>query len=182
MGMGSALDTLCGQSYGAKQYYMLGIHKQRAMLVITLACVPLAFLWAQTSQILVLCGQRPKIAAEAGRYARCMIPSLFAYGLLQCHVRFMQAQNAVFPIMLCAGLTVLVHVGACCVLVHGLGLGIAGAAFGNSISYWVYVLILACYVRVSKNCERTWNGFSREALRDVLGFIKLAVPSATMVW
>ncbi|BBN67956.1 MATE efflux family protein [Prunus dulcis] len=30
------LDTFCGQSYGAKQYHMLGIHMQRAMLVLLL--------------------------------------------------------------------------------------------------------------------------------------------------
>ncbi|KAK2635319.1 hypothetical protein Ddye_030111 [Dipteronia dyeriana] len=26
LGMGSALETLCGQAYGAKQYHMLGVH------------------------------------------------------------------------------------------------------------------------------------------------------------
>ncbi|KAJ8622911.1 hypothetical protein MRB53_031440 [Persea americana] len=31
-GMGSALDTLCGQSYGAKQYHMLGLGKNGAAL------------------------------------------------------------------------------------------------------------------------------------------------------
>ncbi|KAJ8553936.1 hypothetical protein K7X08_024614 [Anisodus acutangulus] len=29
LGMGSALETLCGQAYGAKQYHMFGIHMQR---------------------------------------------------------------------------------------------------------------------------------------------------------
>ncbi|XP_027190129.2 protein DETOXIFICATION 16-like [Cicer arietinum] len=36
MGMSSALDTFCGQAYEAKQYHMVGIYTQRAMLVITL--------------------------------------------------------------------------------------------------------------------------------------------------
>ncbi|XP_073219827.1 uncharacterized protein [Cicer arietinum] len=34
MGMSSTLDTFCGQAYGAKQYHMVGIYTQRAMLVI----------------------------------------------------------------------------------------------------------------------------------------------------
>ncbi|MBA0685237.1 hypothetical protein Goari_012910, partial [Gossypium aridum] len=34
LGMATALDTLFGQSYGAKQYSMLGIHMQRAMLIL----------------------------------------------------------------------------------------------------------------------------------------------------
>ncbi|XP_026377225.1 protein DETOXIFICATION 16-like isoform X2 [Papaver somniferum] len=86
MGMGSALDTLCGQSYGAKQYHMLGIHMQRGMLVLLLVSVPLSFIWANTGRILIAVGQDPEISAEAGVYARYMIPSLFAYGLLQCHI------------------------------------------------------------------------------------------------
>jgi MATE family multidrug resistance protein len=40
--------------------------------------------------ILLLFGQGAEIAAEAaGTFARWMIPALFAYGSLQCHVRFL---------------------------------------------------------------------------------------------
>ena len=51
-GCQSALDTFCGQSYGAKQYHMLGIHMQRAMIILSLVCVPLAVIWANTGSIL----------------------------------------------------------------------------------------------------------------------------------
>uniref|UniRef100_A0ACD5UWR0 Uncharacterized protein n=2 Tax=Avena sativa TaxID=4498 RepID=A0ACD5UWR0_AVESA len=33
-GMSTSLDTLCGQAFGAKQYHLLGIYKQRAILVL----------------------------------------------------------------------------------------------------------------------------------------------------
>ena len=33
LGLATALDTFCGQSNGAGQYHMLGIHMQRSMLV-----------------------------------------------------------------------------------------------------------------------------------------------------
>ncbi|PRQ37517.1 putative multi antimicrobial extrusion protein [Rosa chinensis] len=56
IGMGSALDTFCGQSYGAKQYHMLGVHMQRAMLVILLACIPLATIWFNAGHILKFLG------------------------------------------------------------------------------------------------------------------------------
>lgn len=88
LGMASALDTLCGQAFGARQYYLLGIYKQRAMFLLTLVSLPLAVVWFYTGEILLLFGQDADIAAEAGTYARWMIPLLFAYGLLQCHVRF----------------------------------------------------------------------------------------------
>ncbi|KAF5182774.1 Detoxification-like protein [Thalictrum thalictroides] len=181
MGMGSALDTLCGQSYGAKQYHMLGIHMQRAMFILTLISIPLAFIWAYTGPILKLVGQDPDISAEAGLYARYMIPSLFAYGLLQCHVRFLQTQNIVFPMVISSGITTLLHILVCWVLVFKIGLGNRGAALANSFSYWINVILLALYVNFSPACKRTWTGFSKEALHDVFNFIKLAVPSAVMV-
>ncbi|XP_072959517.1 protein DETOXIFICATION 16-like isoform X2 [Typha angustifolia] len=181
MGMGSALDTLCGQAFGAKQFNMLGIHMQRAMLVLMLVSIPLAIVWACTGQILLLCGQDSEIANEAGVYSRWMIPSLFAYGLLQCHVRFLQTQNIVFPIMLSSGITAMLHILVCWILVYQVGLGSKGAALGNGISNWINVLLLALYVRLSNNCKKTWTGFSKEALHDILNFIKLAVPSALMV-
>ncbi|XP_076943502.1 protein DETOXIFICATION 16-like [Bidens hawaiensis] len=181
MGMASALDTLCGQSYGAKQYHMLGIYMQRAMVILTVVGIPLAVIWFNTASILKFVGQAPDIAEEAGVYARFMLPSLFAYGLLQCLVRFLQTQNIVFVMMLSSGTATLIHVLVCWILVFKLELGSKGAALANSISYWNNVILLALYVKFSSACKKTWTGFSREAFHDILAFIKLAIPSAVMV-
>ncbi|XP_059630588.1 protein DETOXIFICATION 16-like isoform X1 [Cornus florida] len=181
MGMASALETFCGQSYGAKQYHMLGIHMQRAMLILLLVSIPLAFIWAYTGPILKALGQDPTISDEAGLYANFMIPSLSAYGLLQCLVRFLQTQNNVFPMMLSSGITTLLHILVCWVLVFKSGLGNRGAALANSISYWINVLFLALYVKFSPSCANTWTGFSKEALQNILTFLRLSVPSAVMV-
>nr|QBM79472.1 MATE42 [Rehmannia glutinosa] len=161
VGMACALDTYCGQSYGAKQYHMLGIHMQRAMLVLLLVSIPLACIWATAGDILQILGQDPAIAAEAGVYARYMIPSIFPFALLQCQFRFLQTQNNVVPMMLTSGITTLVHIPICWLLISKFGLGSKGAALANGISYW--------------------TGFSKEALQNVSKFIWLAVPSAIMV-
>nr|CAB3467982.1 unnamed protein product [Digitaria exilis] len=181
LGMASALDTLCGQAFGARQYHLVGINKQRAMLLLTAVSVPLAVVWFYTGDILLLFGQDADIAAEAGTFARWMIPALFAYGPLRCHVRFLQTQNIVVPVMASAGATAACYLVVCWVLVFGLGMGSKGAALGNAVSYWVNVAILAVYVRVSPDCNKTWTGFSMEAFGDALGFLRLAVPSALMV-
>ncbi|KAI3880609.1 hypothetical protein MKX03_037481 [Papaver bracteatum] len=181
MGMGSALDTLCGQSYGAKQYHMLGVHMQRGMLVLLLVSVPLAFIWANTGHILIAVGQDSEISAEAGVYAHYMIPCIFAYGLLQCHIRFLQTQNIAFPMMISSAITTLLHFFVCWILVFKAGLGIRGAAMASSISYWINLILLVLYVKYSGKCDRSWTGFSKEALHDILNFLRLAIPSAIMV-
>ncbi|XP_042000523.1 protein DETOXIFICATION 16-like [Salvia splendens] len=181
MGMASALDTLCGQSYGAKQYHMLGIHAQRAMFVLLLVCIPLALVWANTGPILQALGQDPTISMEAGTYARYMIPCVFGYAILQCQVRFLQTQSIVFPMMISSGITTVLHLVVCWILVFKSGLGSKGAALASCVSYWLNVLLLSLYIKFSPSCSRTWTGFSREALHDVLNFIRLGLPSAMMV-
>ncbi|KAF0892671.1 hypothetical protein E2562_017649 [Oryza meyeriana var. granulata] len=180
-GMASSLDTLCGQAFGAKQYHLLGVYKQRAILVLGLVSVAVAVVWAYTGELLLLFGQDPEIAAGAGSFIRWMIPSLFVYGLLQCHVRFLQTQNIVLPVMVSSGVTAVSHLPVCWLLVYRVGLGSKGAALANAISYLTNVTILAAYVRLSPACGSTWTGLSSEALRDMVGFMRLAVPSALMV-
>ncbi|KAK2397409.1 Protein DETOXIFICATION 16 [Trifolium repens] len=182
-GMASALDTLCGQSYGAKQYRMLGIHMQRAMFILIIVAIPVTIIWANTSSILIFLGQDPEISIEAGNYATLMVPCLFAYGLLQCLNRFLQTQNIVFPMMFSSAVTTLLHLPLCWIMVYKSGLGSRGAAIANSISNWVNVTILSLYVKFSPSCKKTWNGFSKEALalNNVPIFLKLAIPSAVMV-
>ena len=134
--MGSALDTFCGQSFGAKQYHMLGVHKQRAMVVLLLVSIPVAFIWNNTGHILASLGQDPEISAEAGLYAHFMIPSIFAIALLQCHIRFLQAQNTVVPMMITTGFTTLLHIFACWMLVFKSGLHLQMPSLIGSMSYY----------------------------------------------
>ncbi|TYI53220.1 hypothetical protein E1A91_D12G303800v1 [Gossypium mustelinum] len=144
MGMSTALETLCGQSYGAKQYHMLGTHTQRAMLILSLITIPLAIILANTGSILSAVGQDPEISRAAGVYACYMIPTLFAYAILQCLLRFLRTQNNIFPMVLSSGITTLIHVFICWILVFKLSFGNKGAALAGSISLesWSFQILV----------------------------------------
>ncbi|KAL0013356.1 hypothetical protein SO802_000425 [Lithocarpus litseifolius] len=180
IGMGSALDTYCGQAYGAKQYRMLGIHTQRAMIVLLLSCFPIILIWAKARHILVFLRQDPEISAAAGLYARFLIPCIFGYAIVQCHVRFLQAQNNVLPMMVSTGISTFSHLFTCWVLVFKCGLGSKGAALANGISYWINALLLMAYVQTSPSCKNTWAGFSKEAFYGIYQFLKISIPSTIM--
>ncbi|KAK7358168.1 hypothetical protein VNO77_00092 [Canavalia gladiata] len=181
MGLAAALDTFCGQSFGAGQYHMLGIHMQRSMLVVSVMSVFLAIIWANTEPILNAMHQDKAISKEAGSYACFMIPSLFAYGFLQCILKFLQTQNIAFPMVLTSGIAALLHVFLCWVLVFKSSLGSRGAALSNSICYWVNAILIFMYVKFSSSCKQSWTGFSRRAMHNLLDFLKLAIPSAFML-
>ncbi|XP_021727120.1 protein DETOXIFICATION 16-like [Chenopodium quinoa] len=182
LGMASALETVCGQSYGAEKYNMVGIHTQRAMVLLMLISIPISVIWSYTETILVTLGQDHDIAAGAALYARFMIPSLFSYSLLQCLIRFFQTQNIVIPMMLTSGVTTLCRILICWLLVFKFALGIKGAALANTISYWINCLLLALYVKFSSSCSRTWtSSFSKASFLGIPALLRLAIPSAVMV-
>ena len=64
------MDTLIGQAYGAGAYRLMGLHAQRAMLILTLAAVPVAVIWSLTEPILRSgLAIDPVVAASAGRWS-----------------------------------------------------------------------------------------------------------------
>ncbi|CAN1240332.1 Protein DETOXIFICATION 16 [Linum grandiflorum] len=143
--------------------------------------IPLSLIWANTTPILIALRQQKDISEGAGAYVKFMIPGLFAYGILQCLVKFLQTQSIVFPMQLSSAAVTLLHILLCWVFVFKLGTGPRGAAISISVSNWINVLLLSLYVKFSPLCAETWTGFSNEAFSDVWSFLKLAIPSAFMV-
>ncbi|GAU12837.1 hypothetical protein TSUD_73240 [Trifolium subterraneum] len=181
MGICSALETFCGQSNGAGKYHMLGIHVQRCMVVVSVVSVFIAIVWGNTESILVAMHQDKGIAKEAGLYAFYLIPSLFAYGLLQCIVKFLQTQSIVLPMVATSCIAALLHTILCWVLIFKVKFGSRGAALSTSICYWANVLLISLYVKFSSSCNQTWTGFSRTALCNIFDFLRLALPSTLMI-
>lgn len=68
------------------------------------------------------------------------------------------------------------------VLVYWTPLAFIGAPLAVSISLWISVLMLAGYVLFTQKFKETWQGFSLESFNYVVISLKLALPSAAMVW
>ena len=93
MGMGSALDTLCGQAFGAGKLDMLGIYMQRSWVILLATALPLTVINVFATPILKLLGQQPAIAEMAGKFAIWMTPMLFTYALHFPIQKFLQSQS-----------------------------------------------------------------------------------------
>ncbi|MQL97438.1 hypothetical protein Taro_030129 [Colocasia esculenta] len=180
-GLSGALETLCGQGYGAKLYSQLGVYLQSSMLTSLFFSAVLSAVWWFSEPILVALNQDPAVSQTAAAYMRPLIPALFAYGLIQCMLRFLQTQSAVIPLVVCSVVPLAFHVAMTYLLVYPAGLGLRGAALSAGISLWVSFLMLAIYVCCASRFKATWQGLSMEAFRHVLPSMKLAIPSAVMV-
>ncbi|OAY83644.1 protein DETOXIFICATION 18-like [Ananas comosus] len=180
-GLSGALETLCGQGYGAKLYRLLGIYLQSSIITSTFFAILVSILWYFSEPVLIWLHQEPEVARMAALYLLYLIPGLFAYGYLQCILRFLQTQTVVLPLVVCSIVPLLIHVGLTYLLVHVFGIGFKGTSIAGSISLWISVFMLAVYIKWSKKFRYTWEGFSMEAFHHVLPSMKLAVPSAVMV-
>ncbi|PON71050.1 Multi antimicrobial extrusion protein [Trema orientale] len=180
LGMASALETICGQAFGAKQYQKLGLQTYTAIFSLFLVCLPLSLIWIYMGKLLVLIGQDPLISYEAGRFTIWLIPALFAYATLQPLVRYFQTQSLIIPMLISSCATLCLHIPLCWVLVFKSGLGNLGGALAISISYSLNAIILGLYMKYSPSCEKTRAPISLEMFHGIREFFRFAIPSAIM--
>ncbi|XP_028092692.1 protein DETOXIFICATION 21-like isoform X2 [Camellia sinensis] len=107
LGMASALETLCGQAYGAKQYHMLAL------------------------------GQEDSIAEMAGTIARWSIPVVFSFiPSFTCQM-FLQAQSKNMIIAYLAAFSLSIHVLLSWLLTVKCKYGIPGAMISTILAFWI---------------------------------------------
>nr|CAB3499083.1 unnamed protein product [Digitaria exilis] len=181
LGMGSAVETLCGQAYGALKYDMLGIYMQRATIVLMATGVPLAVVYAFSRPILILLGESPEIAGAAAVFVYGLIPQIFAYAAIFPIQKFLQAQSIVLPSAYISAATLVVHLVLSYLTIYQLGLGLLGASLMLSVSNWVIAVAQFVYIVTSRRCRLTWTGFSWQAFSGLPEFFKLSVASAVML-
>ncbi|XP_021821544.1 protein DETOXIFICATION 40-like [Prunus avium] len=181
LGMGSAVETLCGQAFGANKNEILGVYLQRATILLTATAIPVMFIYIFSKQILIGLGETESIASAGALFVYGLIPQLFA---LACNFplqKFLQAQSIVWPSACISGVTVVVHLVLSWVVVYKLGWGLLGASLVLSLSWWIMVVAQFVYILVSPRCKYTWTGFSSQAFTGLWEFLKLSAASAVML-
>ncbi|KAJ1264600.1 hypothetical protein BS78_08G011600 [Paspalum vaginatum] len=180
LGMASALETLCGQSYGAKQYHMLGVYLQRSWIILFACSVILLPIYVWTEPLLVALGQDPEISAVAGVISLWYIPVMFSYVWSFTLQMYLQAQSKNMIITYLAMLNLALHVGLSWLLVVKLHLGIPGVMGSMVIAMWIPVFGQLAFVFFG-GCPGTWTGFSMAAFADLGAIVKLSLSSGVML-
>ncbi|XP_073005472.1 protein DETOXIFICATION 41 [Typha latifolia] len=181
LGMASAVQTVCGQAYGAKKYKAMGIICQRALILHFIAAIVLSFLYWYSGALLRAIGQSDKIVAVGQLYARGLLPQLIAFALYCPMQRFLQAQNIVNPIAYIAIAVLLFHILLSWLAVFVFKFGILGAALTLSFSWWILVILTWLFIIYSPLCKETWTGLSKMAFRGLWAYTKLTFASAVML-
>ncbi|XP_057973020.1 protein DETOXIFICATION 33 isoform X1 [Malania oleifera] len=180
LGMGSALETLCGQAYGAGKIRMLGVYMQRSwVILVTTACVMVP-IYVFAPPILELIGETTEISEAAGTFALWMLPQLFAYAVNFPIQKFLQAQRKVYVMAIVSAVVLVLHTIFSWLLIFKIGWGLVGAAVMLNLSWWLIVFGQLLYIFITKS-DGAWSGFSWLAFSDLYGFVKLSLASAVML-
>lgn len=185
-GLSSALETLCGQAYGARHYEMVGVSLQRGLLICLTAFLVLLPVWLNFEPLMIAMGQQPDLAAGASRYLRLSIPSIFFQGAFSCVSKYLTAQSIVNPQTYCTTATIVLSPLFNWLLIYQSGLGLDGAAIANVLVTMVEAVMLLGFMvhreqRSARSSESTWHGWSLQAFTGWWGYLCLAAPSAAMV-
>ncbi|KAL6849943.1 hypothetical protein ACP4OV_020570 [Aristida adscensionis] len=180
LGMASALETLCGQAFGAKKFHMMGVYMQRSWIVLSVCALLLLPLYFFAEDLLLLAGQPPELAAMAGRVAVLFVPLHFSFAFLFPLQQFLQCQLKNSVVAAATTATLCVHIVVTWLSVSRFQFGLAGVALTLSVSWWVTTLMLLTYVTCG-GCPETWHGFSVEAFTGIWEFVKLSSASGVML-
>jgi MATE family multidrug resistance protein len=180
LGMASALATLCGQAYGAKEYEMMGVYLQRSWIVLSVTAFILLPLFIFTTPILIFLGQDETISQVAGTVGYWSIPILFAFIASFTCQTFLQSQSKNTIIAFLAAFSIAVHILLSWLFTMKFNLGISGAMLSTILAFWIpnigQIIFITCGW-----CSNTWKGFSFLAFKDLWPVVKLSLSSGAML-
>ncbi|KAJ4707037.1 Protein DETOXIFICATION [Melia azedarach] len=179
-GLACALETLCGQAYGAEQYQKLGTYTYSAITFLIPICIPISVLWIFMDKLLILLGQDPQIAVEACKFSIWLIPALLGFAILRSLIHNLQSQSLILPMLLSSCASLCLQIPLCWLLVFKADLGNIGAALSIGFAYWFNAIILALYIRYSSSCKKTHSFLATEFFSSIKEFLSFALPTAVM--
>ncbi|TRZ00945.1 hypothetical protein DNTS_004786 [Danionella cerebrum] len=180
LGLALACDTLVSQTFGSKNLHRVGVILQRGILILTLFSLPCWALLVNTQPLLLYLGQDTEVARIAQIYVVAYLPAIPAMFIYQLQLSYLQNQGVIKPQMYAAAVCNVANVIANYFLLYWWDFGVYGSAAANAFAQVFNCLALFAFIRWQRLHEKTWGGWSLEALQDWGSYMKLAIPSTLM--
>ncbi|CAN6466525.1 unnamed protein product [Victoria cruziana] len=186
-GLASAMEPICGQAFGAKNFKLLHKTLVKAFLLLLLASVPISMLWLNVDKILLCFGQDREISRIAQRYLIYLIPDLVATSFLGPLKAYLSAQWILWPVFLCSVLSVSLHIPINIFLFHYQG-GIPAIALSICWTDVNMVVLLLLYIFMRTEGRRDeygerepwWCCFWEQSIREWVQLLRLCGPCCLM--
>lgn len=177
-GLCGAMEPICGQAYGAKNFKLL--HKTFVMTTFLLlaATLPISFLWINVDRILLRFGQEYDIALVAKKYLFYLLPDLVVTAFLCPLKAYLCSQCVTIPIMISSGLALAFHIPINILLSKAMDL--EGVSMAVWISDLIVVILLTLYIFMteytSKEERYKEGGWLDQNVREWIRLLRLCGP------
>ncbi|KAI9290538.1 MATE efflux family protein, partial [Neoconidiobolus thromboides FSU 785] len=183
LGMATALDTLCSQSFtGSSDKHQVGLHLQKGMIIQQLMLVPVYIIWWYSESILLLLKQDAEMAFLCGQYLRVMIlatPPYIAFELLKKYLQAQKIMRAQTWVLL-ASLPVTFFLNYMLMWNPKTSIGFLGAPYTLLGSNWTLFIFMVLYINFIEGKE-CWGGWKEQSLKNWGVYIKLGLSGILMV-
>lgn len=175
-GLSNAMEPICGQAYGAKNFKLLRKSLVMTTFLLLLTTLPVSFLWINVDKILTFFGQERDIALTARKYLIYLLPDLVFTSFLCPLKAYLTSQSLTFPVMLSSTVAVALHVPINILLLKAKGL--EGVSMAVWISDLIVVILLTVYVlRAEIKKGGMWEGgWFEQRTKDWIRLLKLCGP------
>ena len=185
IGILSSINILVAHKHGAQDFEGISLVVRDGIWLALLMAIPSFILFWNLSPIFMLLGQNPSVVHLAQTYLRALawglLPNFLMFALLEFIVGLGHARVILMFSILSVSLTIFLSFS----LIFGKfglpALGIAGAGWGTSISYWISTLFLIFYVILKKQYRAyLHNLFTITKQSYLLELFKIGAPMGIM--
>ena len=167
LGFTTCLDALCSQAYGGRRYMLCGLHAQKGLAMMTIACVPVALIWMQTERIALLMGLEAETASMAQLWSNYLIFSIYPFFMGEVMKRWLTAQRVLWPVVAASIATIVWNIAGNSFCIYKLKMGFEGPAIVMALSHWVMLAVLvSCIVGRQKWGKRQLKQREEQAAEE----------------
>ena len=157
-GLSICVNILCSQAHGAKQHRLVGLYFYRAICMAILTIFPISALFISVRPMVYMISKDWELASNAGSYTSIFCFGYPAYVYYKTAIRFLQAQNIVWPPLIYLTLGNILNGVLQYIFIFHYNAGIAGAAAGYVVSMYLDALLIFAHIRFTQTVASVnWN-------------------------
>ena len=181
----SAINVLISHKHGAQDKTGISLVMRDGLFLAILLTIPSFLLFWNMAPIFLLFGQKPSVVLLAKSYLHALswglLPNFIAIALFELIIGLGKTRILTFFTVFGVSLIILFSY----VLIFGKfgfpALGIAGAGWGMTISYWVIAIVVASFLLLHKEYKEYFEHiFDRDKPSFIWELLRVGVPMGAM--
>ena len=159
-GFASVCDTFFSQSFGGKNYKLLGISLQRCLIVHGFLLSLLLVLCINIGHVLLWFDQDPEIVELTSQYMVIYSPALIAMTVYIVLREYIYTQNIVYPDLFISASALLLHILIQYTVFEHTSYGLNGSAAGQvivNVYMMITTIIYVVYSGLYQRTEQSWT-------------------------